>query len=248
MRVLHVAPHPDDELLGAPATLMALRDAGHTILNLACSLGRPEQQERRRAELIEACERAGFALRIPDPPVAMSSGADLAAAEARVAGLVTEALEDGADLVVAPSPHDGHPGPELVGRAVLGVVAARGGPRVWLWGLWADLPLPSLITTFGRDRLREIGAALEAHRGELARNDYRAVLAGRARANRALGPERVFGFGSAGLRSGYAELLTQVIRRDGGWWLAAPARVPPDDPLAVGPRRDVSWWVDAPAR
>jgi LmbE family N-acetylglucosaminyl deacetylase len=29
MLVLHLAPHPDDELIGAPATLMALRDAGH---------------------------------------------------------------------------------------------------------------------------------------------------------------------------------------------------------------------------
>ena len=52
MRVLHISPHPDDELVGAPATLMALRDAGHEVTNLALSLGRPEDHDRRRAAII----------------------------------------------------------------------------------------------------------------------------------------------------------------------------------------------------
>ena len=34
--LLHLSPHPDDELAGMPATLMALRDAGWRIVNLAC--------------------------------------------------------------------------------------------------------------------------------------------------------------------------------------------------------------------
>ena len=42
-----------------PATLMALRDAGWRIVNLACGLGRPAQHQRRRAEVEEACRRAG---------------------------------------------------------------------------------------------------------------------------------------------------------------------------------------------
>ena len=40
--VLAVSPHPDDELLGAGATLMALRDAGWRVINLAASLGRED--------------------------------------------------------------------------------------------------------------------------------------------------------------------------------------------------------------
>ena len=62
--VLHLSPHPDDEVLGAGATLMGLREHGHRVINLACSLGRPDQQERRRREVEEACERAGFSPRI----------------------------------------------------------------------------------------------------------------------------------------------------------------------------------------
>src|SRR5581483_10326231 len=84
--VLHVAPHPDDELLGAPASLFGLRDAGWRFVNLACSLGRPEQRERRLAELQEACARAGYELLVELEP---------AAALAAVAPA----------LVVAPSPY-----------------------------------------------------------------------------------------------------------------------------------------------
>ena len=59
LTVLHLSPHPDDEVLGAGATLLGLREAGHRVINLACSLGRPEQQDRRRAEVTDACRRAG---------------------------------------------------------------------------------------------------------------------------------------------------------------------------------------------
>ena len=68
--VLHLSPHPDDEVVGMPATLMALRDAGWRVVNLACGLGRPAQHQRRRAEVEEACRRAGFELLPCEPPLA----------------------------------------------------------------------------------------------------------------------------------------------------------------------------------
>ena len=79
--VLHLSPHPDDEIAGAPATLMALRDAGWRVVNVACGLGRPAQHQRRRAEVEEACRRAGFELLVCDPPLPLSAGDDLAGAE-----------------------------------------------------------------------------------------------------------------------------------------------------------------------
>ena len=78
--VLHLSPHPDDEILGAGATLMGLRAHGHRVINLACSLGRPDQQERRRAEVTEACARAGFELIVHEPPLAISLNDDAFAA------------------------------------------------------------------------------------------------------------------------------------------------------------------------
>src|SRR3954447_15154351 len=74
--VLHVSAHPDDELTGAPAALFALRDADFSIVNLACGLGRGEQQAQRGDELREACRRAGFGLELPAEPVALSSSDD----------------------------------------------------------------------------------------------------------------------------------------------------------------------------
>ena len=47
MRVLHLAPHPDDEVIGAPATLMALRDEHNEIFNYPCSFGRRKDWPRR---------------------------------------------------------------------------------------------------------------------------------------------------------------------------------------------------------
>jgi len=39
LRVLHVAPHPDDEALGAPCTLLRLKDAGARVVVVACGRG-----------------------------------------------------------------------------------------------------------------------------------------------------------------------------------------------------------------
>jgi|SRR5581483_3374122 len=212
--VLHVAPHPDDELLGAPASLFALRDAGWRVVNLACSLGRPEQRERRLAELQEACARAGYELLVELEP---------AAALAAVAPA----------LVVAPSPFDDHPAHRRAARATLAAVAAAGAPdRVWLWALYADLRSPTLLRPVAQPRIDEIEHALAAHAGELERNDYRRALRGRLELNAVVGPERLFGFGSQGLDATRAELLTELALVEGRFVLCAP-RVAESDELGT---------------
>ena len=57
--LLHLAPHPDDEVMGGPAIMLELQASGHRIINLACSLGRPEDQERREAEARESAGAPG---------------------------------------------------------------------------------------------------------------------------------------------------------------------------------------------
>lgn len=102
--VLHLAPHPDDELIGAPATLMALRDAGWRVVNQACGLGSdPSRRAARAEELREACRRAGFELRLPEDPTGT---------------LVADALEElRPAVVVSPDPGDRHPAHEQVATA-----------------------------------------------------------------------------------------------------------------------------------
>ena len=246
MVVLHVSPHPDDESIGAPASLMALRDAGARIVNLACGLGRPADHARRRAELADACARAGFELRLADPPHAISRGDDLAQAERRLSAELA-ALCDELDpaIVVSPSPHDGHHAHELAGRAVRTALYGR-ETAWWMWGIWADLPFPTLICPFDARRLAELRHVLAAHAGELARNDLDRLLRARAEANASLAAERVFGSGvSADRDVVYAELLCEAIAHDGGWLLGSSRRLDAGAPLAPPSEREIGWWIDA---
>ncbi len=222
--VVHVGPHPDDELIGAPAALFALRDAGWRVVALACSLGAPDEADRRYLELQEACSRAGFEMLVPDPDLDLSTLSLAADSERRIAEMVERAIDHlEPRIVVSPSPGDGHPAHIAVGRTVARVLRTRRAVMTWwMWGLWADLPHPNVIVPFDEPRLREIISALESHAGELDRNDYRRLLQGRAMMNAILGPERVFGFGAQGMKAAYAELITEVVTEGDAWSQAAP--------------------------
>ncbi len=246
--VIAVSPHPDDELLGAPAALMALRDSGWQVVNLACSLGRSKDHVRRRAELIEACRAAGFELAIPDGLAPIGSHDDLDLAQSRCSAAIAELVKrSGARLIVGPSPHDGHHGHEVVGRAIRDAVETRGEQlEVMFWGLWSDLPIPNLFVPFGADRLGEIENALRSHAGELQRNRFDRLLESRAAANAVLGPERVFGFGSPGTVHEYAELLIDVVWTPSrGWRLTPPRELDPRAPEGDGGGVDIGWWLHA---
>ncbi len=250
MRVLHISPHPDDELMGAPATLMALRDAGHEVTNLALTLGREADHERRRAELTEACRRAGFALRIVDPPILMSSGDDLLAAEAAVRDHIAAALSgpDPPDLIVGPGPHDVHHGHEMTGRAIRDVLAASSDSVPWwMWAIWGDLPMPTVVTALDDKRVGEITEALSAHAGEMERADHRVQIEARTRVAATLAAEKIFGFGAPALTTDRAEVVTEVMRRDGYWLLGAPRALDALHPLATPRSLRVDAWLNAPS-
>jgi hypothetical protein len=156
-------------------------------------------------------------------------------------------------VVVAPSPHDGHREHEMVGAAARDAIATLpgGAPRLWLWGLWADLPWPTLYSGFDQSRLEQVVDVLKAHRGELERNDYRTLVWGRAAANRCLGSERVFGFGTPMRPQPYAEVLMEVMVGEDGWWTNGARELAPDDPLraplpeGLGRARPIGWWLQA---
>lgn len=243
--VLHLAPHPDDELLPAGGTLLRLRDAGWDVVNLACSLGRPAQHARRQEELEEACARAGFGLRI-----APSARAPMEAAA--LAGDIAAAMDDLApELLVGPSPHDEHPGHEAVGRATAATLAERPvRPRWWLWNLWGDATPPTLLVELDEDVVGRAAHALAAHEGELARNDYRALLELRTAMHAITGPERVLGFGSPSPHAARSEVFCELLTDTGtDWPLAAARRLDPAAALdgAAASGLDAGAWLAAPS-
>ena len=200
-------------------------------MNVAAGLGSREQSRRRAQELSLACEASGFELQIAEGPDSE---------EALFEFVLAAVAEIEPALLIAPSPHDLHPRHELVGRVAVSAcehVRSRFvvPQRLWLWGLWADLEFPTLLVGFEEERLAEILRCLEAHRGELERNDYRRLVRGRAEMNASLGPERVFGFGTAAPSLGYVELLTEVELAEGTWRLGTRRWLDPQDPFGTAP-------------
>jgi hypothetical protein len=146
------------------------------------------------------------------------------------------------------TPHDRHPSHELVARAVRDALHEGPGdpPCWWMWGLWSDLPMPTLGTAFEQPRLEEILTALSAYRGELARNDYSLLVRGKATMNAKLGPERLFGYGSKEIAPApYVELPTETVLIDGRWLLGTPRWLDPQAPSLPPSETDISDWLYA---
>ncbi len=248
--VVHVAPHPDDEAVGCPGSLLHLLDRGWTVVSVVASLGFAEQWARRRGEAEEAARRAGFVPVFLDPPLHIDLDADLALATRRIATELPAIVhEHGASVVVSPSPHDVHHGHETVGRGVQRALAVLPPTvRWWMWGVWGDLPAPNVFYAFDDTILQRAAHILDAYAGELERNDYQRLLAGRASANAVLGSERVFGFGSpAASTLPYAEVLTEVRLLDGRF-MASEAHTLDEGPFPDGGFDvDLTPWLDGPS-
>lgn len=248
--VLHVSPHPDDEVLGAGGALRLLRLHEHRIHNLACSLGRPSDHQRRKAELLQAAQRLDLRTTVMSPPAAISSSDDLDAAEHTIADAVEGMISStGADVVVSPHLHDSHHGHEVVARAVRDALSRIDSPpRWWMWGLWSDLPMPTIYAAYTRHVMADVRETIAAYAGENARNQYDQLHPARAAAHAILGAERVFGYGSNNTANApYADLLTEVQLQETAWWLCAPRRLDSADPLPPDVKLgfDITWWINA---
>jgi len=147
-RLVIVAPHPDDEVLGPGGTARRAADAGVPVRIVAVTDGgashpgsptlRPDQlAARREAERVEALARLGLGgaevvrLGLPDGAVA--------GAEPELTRRLSELLAPG-DVCLATWAGDGHPDHEAVGRAAAAASAAAGAECVefpiWMWH-WA---------------------------------------------------------------------------------------------------------------
>ncbi len=111
MRVLVIAPHPDDEVLGAGATMHRLADEGHEVTTAIVTKGWPplfpeSQVEQVRAEAEAANEKLGAqALLFLDLPVTKLHALPEHELNAAFDALVTE-IEP--EIVLLPFPGDRH--------------------------------------------------------------------------------------------------------------------------------------------
>ena len=248
--VLHVAPHPDDEVVGCPGALLHLLDRGWTVVSVLSSLGFAEQWDRRRGEAKEASTRANFTPVFLDPPLNLDLDADLEHATHRVAKEIPPLVKEyDASIVVSPSPHDNHHGHETIGRGVQRAMAVLPpDTRWWMWGVWGDLPVPNVYYGYDQRVLDRALYILEAYAGELVRNDYRTYVTGRAVANAVMGSERVFGYGSGRASSlPYAEVLTEVRLLDGKFMASEPHMLDEGPAPSAWYDVDLTPWLDSPS-
>jgi LmbE family N-acetylglucosaminyl deacetylase len=245
INVLHLSPHPDDEIIGAGGTLQQLQGAGQQVSNWALTCG-SQQSEQRRNELQAANQILGYQLIISDLDYQRST-ADWPAYQRHWQQEYQELGQD-FDLLIAPSPLDGHPAHEAAGRLALSLAVTADTP-VWFWGLWADLPVTNLLSEISSPTVDKLLAALAAHHSQLQQRNWVSFLPQRIRSQAVIAPNRVFGWGSAPEISSYgAELLLEIIPQAAGLIASQPRIIDWNHPLDSRPSgRDLSQLLLAPS-
>jgi LmbE family N-acetylglucosaminyl deacetylase len=222
---------------------------GWSITNLACSLGRPADHERRRSELARAVARLGISSIEVEPPVLISESDDLELAEEHLVAVIDRwAVDASPDVVVSPSLHDLHHGHEVVARAVRRALELRPRARWWQYAVWGDLPFPVLYIPLDPRDTETALYALGSYAGEHQRNDYRDLLSGGWIRNRALGAEKVFGFGAGRpVEARAVELAAEWLWDGTQWWSGATRVLTPEAALAEPSDRNAVPYLAAPS-
>jgi LmbE family N-acetylglucosaminyl deacetylase len=154
-RALVVAPHPDDETLGAGGLLATLLERGWEVLVVAVTDGEaaygssgrdhPELAARRRDEQAAALRALAGGNRVAVHRLGLDDGG-----VSRRTGPLADAVRchgAGADLCIAPLAWDGHPDHDACGEVALAAARDVDVPLVqypiwaWHWGTPSELPL-----------------------------------------------------------------------------------------------------------
>jgi LmbE family N-acetylglucosaminyl deacetylase len=147
-RVLVVAPHPDDEILGVGGTIARLCRSGAHVELLAVTDGErshPGMENHLRALRPQETLAAAARLGIGFDRIRRLEHRDGRIDESILVEQLTDFLDEG-DIVLAPWARDGHPDHDATGRAAERATAQTGADLysylVWAWH-WAeptDLP------------------------------------------------------------------------------------------------------------
>ena len=175
-RVLVVAPHPDDEVIGVGGVLAFHGQRGDAVRIVICSDGADGDPgglaQNLESARMEESRRAARALGLGEAPDLVSLGLPdgaLGATEAFVPRL-REAIEAfDPELVYAPSPQELHPDHRATARAVCAALATGRTRRVHFYGINSQVTANLLFDTTPFVEAKQ--AALECFTSQLAYHD-----------------------------------------------------------------------------
>jgi len=217
-RVLVVAPHPDDETIGAGGTIARLARGGaevHVVVvtdgeaTVGSPYGAAETARRRRAEVASACRRLGahppLSLGLPDGRVFEHLDQLVSLLRHQLSSLTPQ-------VVLTPWPLERHPDH----RACTAALARAQPTEAELWGYEAHtpIPLPDRVIDIHAD-LAAKEAALAAHVTAARAFDLHACL-GLARW-RALSTDAGHGAAEAFLTLSREELPSLIAAAEAAW-------------------------------
>lgn len=165
-RILAVAPHPDDEVIGPGGALIRARERGATVRVLYLTSGEPGEEAEREAEARAVCQRLGWEAEFLRFPVLAIPRA--AAAEGLRAAV--GAFRPGALLL--PFALDDHPDHRLASALLLDAWRAGGleGVEVWAYQVYTALA-PNVVVDVTPEAARK-AEAIRLYRTQMRRRDW----------------------------------------------------------------------------
>lgn len=168
-KILVLAPHPDDESIGAGGTLLLAREAGCEVSVLFLTTGRSREREIRRQEAMEVCAAAGFE--------ALFAGQDADAIDvAAAASCLVEILEERQfDCLFLPFVLDDHDEHRRASAVLLAAATAPAGARalpreIWAYHVYGPGPMNCVVDISDvADRKR---ALIARHSSQMAGRDW----------------------------------------------------------------------------
>lgn len=224
VKVMILAPHPDDECIIGALPLRLQREAGMSITVVPVTLGsNPERRAARRQELQAACDVLGFtiveATKQPFAEVRPETRQDQPIVwQGMASKLAATIQQEKPAIIFLPHRQDGHGthiGVHHLAMAALARQPADFTARLIFTEFWHPQREPNLMVESTPADLLLLLTALSRHVGEVARNPYHLRLPAWMIDNARRGAELIGGFGADGAAMGFATLYEQVLWRGG---------------------------------
>lgn len=187
-RIVVVAPHPDDELLGAGGLIAQASEIGHRVLIISVTNGTSSHPgstlwPRDRLNAVRPWESMEGLNRLRANDVSFLrlqlQDSEVAQAESALTLLILRAITAD-DLIISTWREDGHPDHDATGRATAKAAVTAGATHIevpiwaWHWATPGDPRVPwrrAMALPLSADVLARKRWAIEAHRSQLENDD-----------------------------------------------------------------------------